>query len=123
MTSLRHRLIAISLISVVAGGCTTTEAVRQPQSAKVATLVKPGDVIDCTLRDGTDWKFKIVRVEPDALIGATQQVKVQDLTYLKIKRFSPGKTILAVVGIAGVCFMAAGAVEMAPYGFPAYAGP
>ena len=96
---------------------------RQPQSPNVATLVKPGDTIDCTLRDGTDWKFKVVRVEPDALIGATQQVKVQDLTYLKIKRFSAGKTVLAVVGIAGPCFVTAGAVEMAPYGFPAYTGP
>ena len=75
------------------------------------------------MRDGTDWKFKIVRVEPDALIGATQQVKVQDLTYLKITRFSAGKTVLAVVAVAGACFVTAGAIEMAPYGFPAYTVP
>ena len=123
MTSLRHRLIAIGLISVVASGCTTTQAVRQPQAATVTTLVKPGDTIDCTLRDGTNWKFKIVRVEPNALIGATQQVKVQDLTYLKIKRFSAGKTILAVVGIAGIILGGAAAAEMAPYGIPAYTAP
>jgi len=120
---LHQRLVAIGLICAVTSGCTTSQIVHQPQSPKIATLVKPGDTIECALRDGTEWKFKVVRVEPDALIGATQQVKVQDLTYLRIKRFSAGKTVLAVVGIAGLCFGVAGAVEMAPYGFPAYSGP
>ena len=75
------------------------------------------------MRDGTDWKFKIVRVEPDALVGASQQVKVHDLTYLKITRFSAGKTVLAVAAVAGACFVTARAIEMAPYGFPAYTVP
>ena len=123
MTFLRHRLLAVGLISLVGGGCPTPQAVRQPPSINVATAVKPGDVIDCTLRAGTDRKFKIVRVESDALIGATQQVRVHDLTCLKITRFSAGKTVLAVVAIAGACFATAKAVEMAPYGFPAYTGP
>lgn len=123
MTPFRPLLAAIGLICAVSSGCTTSQIVRQPQAATVATLVKPGDTIDCTLRGGTDLKFKVVRVEPDTLIGARQQVRVQDLTYLKITRFSAGKTVLAVVGIAGACFVTAGAVEMAPYGFPAYSVP
>jgi len=82
-------------------------------------MVKPGDQVDCTLRNGTDLKFKVVRVEPGALVGDSQRANVNDLTYLKVKRFSAGKTVWLVVGIAAAGLLAGAVAEAAPFGFPA----
>jgi len=123
MTSLPHGLWLVALSCLFASGCTTSRVVRHPQTSAIATLVKPGDVIDCTLRDGTDWKFKVVRVEPDALVGPSQRVKVQDLTYLKVRRFSLGKTLLLVAGVAIAGFGAEGVAELGALGFPATVPP
>lgn len=118
MTSFCRRWVAIALACVLAGGCTTTRVVPQPGTAQLAALVKPGDQVDCTLRDGTKWKFKVVRVEPTALVGPSQHVAVEDLTQLKIKRFSAGKTLLLVAGLVAMGFAAEGVAEMGALGFP-----
>jgi hypothetical protein len=118
MKALLHRIVAIGLICLLAGGCTSTQALARPVPAQAIALVKPGDQVDCTLRNGTDLKFKVVRVEADVLVGDKQRVSVHDLTYLKVKRFSAGKTLLLVAGLVATGFIAGGVAEMGALGFP-----
>lgn len=118
MKAFLHRVVVISLACLCAGGCTSTQTLPRPLPAQAIAMVKPGDHVDCTLRDGTDVKFKVVRVEPGAFIGETQRVNVPDLTYLRVRRFSAGKTILLVAGLVATGLLVEGASEIGALGFP-----
>jgi hypothetical protein len=114
-----HHLVAICLACLFAGGCTTTRTMPRPAPADALAMVKPGDQVDCTLRNGTDLKFKVVRVEAGVLVGKTERVSVEDLTYLKVKRFSAGKTLLLVTALVATGYLVEGASELGALGFPA----
>lgn len=88
-------LVACAFLSA----CTTMRPVATADPAKLPSLVKAGDDVACTLRDGSHLAFKVVAVEPAALVGVSRRVPVADIAQLKIKRIDTGKTVLLCVGI------------------------
>jgi hypothetical protein len=87
-------LLACALLNA----CTTTRSIPAWDFVQLTSIVKPGDDVDCTLRDGTHAKFKVTSVAPDALYNGPTRVPVSDIGHIDAKRFSAGKTTLAVVG-------------------------
>jgi len=101
-----------------ATGCTTSQSLGQTQAASMTKIVKPGDTVECTLRDGSEFKFKVVSVEADTLVGSEHRVPVKDVMYLRIKRFSAAKTLLLVAGFALAGVAGESVAEMGALGFP-----
>lgn len=91
---------AIVLSAALLGGCTSVKPVNTYDIARLPTLVKSGDRVDCILVDGSKVRLTVIRTEPDALVSNERRVPVATITHAEIRRLSPGKTILLVAGVA-----------------------
>jgi hypothetical protein len=94
--------------------CTTTRTIDLGAPFTLAEEVKPGDWVASVTRDGQELTFEVVRVEPDALFGAREQVRREETAHLDVTQFSPARTAglpgggaLLAVTIAGLVFLAA----------------
>jgi len=97
--------------------CTTMQPVATADLVKLPSVVKAGDDVACTLRDGSRLAFKVTAVEPEALVGASRRLPVADIAQLEIKRIDTGKTVLLCVVIVGA------AVGIAAAASPSFNGP
>ncbi|HUL54335.1 MAG TPA: hypothetical protein VLT83_13095 [Opitutaceae bacterium] len=81
--------------------CTTMQPVASADLAKLTSLVKAGDKVACTLRDGSHVAFAVTAVEPAALVGASRRVPVAEIAGIEVKRLDTTKTVLLGVVIVG----------------------
>jgi hypothetical protein len=86
--------------------CTTTQPIDLGAPTPLAEEVRPGDEVAITTRDGRKLTFEVVRVEDDALIGATERVERDEIAELEVTRFSPLRT----AGLAGGGLLLAGII-------------
>jgi hypothetical protein len=98
------RLTALALSAVIfLSGCTTLTSVAPPKQG--ATLpeisVRVGDSIEARLKDGTLAAFKVTAIEPDSFVGAQQRIAFSQITELRVRHLSPGRT----VGMVGIVFV------------------
>lgn len=92
--------IVIVLAVLLGTGCTTTQIVGQLSTQPADKFIRPGDQVDCKLRDGTRVVFKVVKIEDGVIVGEKHRVAANEIIRLEIKRFSATKTAWAVVGVA-----------------------
>lgn len=90
-----RRLIATLLTAAMFNACTTVQKVPVANVNQISQSVRVGDSVKCTLRDGTQTSFKVVAVEPDALVGPQIRIPMHDIVSLEVDKFSLGKTSLA----------------------------
>ncbi len=90
---------AMLAVAVFCGGCTSVQSVSGSGRTDIAAIVKPGDRVDCVLRDGTPLRFTVTKVEPGALFAQERRIATADIAHLKVRRISTGKTLLLVGGL------------------------
>jgi hypothetical protein len=107
---------AAALLAVAAfltTGCTSLQNVPLAQGVSNARPdVKAGESVVVTKKDGTTQKFKVLKVEDDALVGHNVRVSYADIASLEAQRAdaSQGKRALLIGGIVlGVAAIAAAA--------------
>src|ERR1043165_5272094 len=96
-------------------GCATLESVpinrSRPQELQAQLAV--GDTVHVRLQSGDQRQFRIVALEPDAIVGRDYRVPYKDIDLLEIKTVDfegPTKTMLAVSALALV-YVAAAVIE------------
>jgi hypothetical protein len=87
-----RRGAAVVLACTLFNGCTTTQRVPFNDAVPIASVVRAGDDIVCTLHDGSRTAFKVTAVDASMLRGNAQSVRVDDIAQIELKRLSPGKT-------------------------------
>jgi hypothetical protein len=105
--------VAVLVLASFVVACTTTRTIDVGAPSALAEEVHPGDRVAITTHDGQELTFEIVRVERDALVGATERVQRDKIARLEVTRLSPARTaglagggMLLVVMIAGLVFVA-----------------
>ena len=88
-------LLACTLLNA----CTTTRSIPAREFVQLTAIVKPGDNVDCSLRDGSHAKFKVISVAPDALYDGPTRVPVADIGHIDATLFSAAKTGFAIGGL------------------------
>jgi hypothetical protein len=108
------RGVAVFVLACFAVACTTTRTIDVGAPSALAEEVRLGDRVAITTRDGQELTFEVVRVEEDALVGATERVQRDQIAQLEVTRFSPWRTAgtagggaLLGVMVAGLVFLAA----------------
>lgn len=91
-------IAALALVAVAGTACTTTQPIVVGTPASLEEQVQPGDRVSLTTRDGREFEFEVVTVEPDALVGAEQRVEREEIVRLEVTRTSVAKTSGLVVG-------------------------
>jgi hypothetical protein len=116
-TTRLQRCLAGLVACAFLNACTTMRPVATADLAKLPSIVKAGDDVACTLRDGSHLAFKVAAIEPEALVGASRRVPVADIAQLEIKRIDAGKTVVLCVLIVGA------AVAIGAAAAPRFSGP
>ena len=111
------RGVAVLLLASFVVACTTTRTIDVGTPSAFAEEVHPGDRVAITTRDGQELAFEVVRVEEDALVGATERVQRDEIAKLEVTRLSPARTAGLAAGVAGggvlLAVMVAGFVFLA----------
>lgn len=95
--------IAVLLSGIFFTGCTSMQHVGGSEMSRLHALVKPGDEVVCTLRDGTTASFKVASVDVNLLVGEDgRRVAASDIAQVEVKRLDTTKSVLLGLAIAGV---------------------
>lgn len=107
------RAVAAVVLAALVLGCTTTRTVDVRGLSQLAAEVQAGDRVMITTHDGRELEFEVVRVEPDALVGAAERVERNEIARLEVTGPDELRTagafgggMLAVLIIAGIVFLA-----------------
>lgn len=117
----RPGFLAVSfvlLLGLIQPGCTTLKTARADGLEHLISQARPGDTVEGTRRNGTEFSFVVTQVEKDALVGESRRVARADIRELKLTRFSPGRTTLAVIGVVGLGLALASVASLGALGFP-----
>lgn len=103
---------AIAILASLMGGCTSLTPVDEPPEAvreqvRAGKICKPGERVLVTTENGETHEFKVVEVTPNAVRGSTENVPIDQIVSVKLRRSNPARTVLAVVGTAGVVYIVA----------------
>jgi hypothetical protein len=110
---------AAALVTVAAfltTGCTSLQDVPLSQGAQGAERpgIKAGESVVVTKKDGTRQKFKVLKVEDDALVGHNVRIGYADMSSLEAQRADAAqgrKALLiggAVLGAVAIAVAAGG---------------
>ena len=96
---------ATALLTVVAfltAGCTSLQNVPLSQNGQSVQRpdIKAGESVVVTKKDGAKQKFKVLKVEDDALVGQNVRISYADMASLEAQRAdgSPSKKALIIGG-------------------------
>jgi hypothetical protein len=107
------RAVAGIVLAVFLVGCTTTRTVDMQRRSQLAAEVEPGDRVMVTTHDGRELEFEVVRVEPDALVGAAERVERDEIARLEVTRPDKLRTAGAVGGGTLAVLIAMGIIAAA----------
>ena len=96
-----RRLIALVLVAALLGACTTSRPIDIGAGTDLAAGVKPDDYVEITTFDGQELAFKVLRVEPEALVGEGVRVERAEIETLEVTEPSLGR-MAAVIGGTGL---------------------
>jgi hypothetical protein len=107
-------MLAVCLI-VMLGGCATMEYVpidrSQPES--VQSHLSVGDTVHVRLQNGDEWQFRVVALEPDAIVSRDARIAYKDIDLLEVKTLDYKGTAktAAAVGALALVFIAAAVID------------
>jgi uncharacterized protein YcfL len=109
------RVAALLTVAVfLTTGCTSLQNVPLAQNGQGVSRpdIKAGDSVVVTKSDGTTQKFKVLKVEDDALVGHNVQIKYADMASLQAQRADSAqsrKALLIGGAVLGAVAIAAAA--------------
>jgi len=106
--------LLIMITFLFSTSCTSMRVIEsQPET--IQSELKKGDVVRVVTEDGRDLNFKIVEIDTVAITGEDQKVLFSEITKLEIKQPDAGKTVISILLIGGIVFVAVLLVGEAAY--------
>jgi hypothetical protein len=104
-------IAAFGLALLALAGCTSLESVpvNRSQPEDLQSRLSVGETVAVRLKNGDEHEFRIVALEPDAIVGRKQRVAYEDLDVVDVKyvdykgtaQATGAVALLAVVFIGG----------------------
>lgn len=101
------------LVAALLGACTTSRPIDIGAGTELAARVQPDDYVEVTTFDGQELAFKVLRVEPEALVGEDIRVERAQIETLEVTEPSLGRTAAVVGGTGLAVFLIVGFVVAA----------
>ena len=85
---LKRTAALLTVTAFLTTGCTSLQNVPLSQGGQRVERpdIKAGESVIVTKKDGTKQKFKVLKVEPDALIGHNVRIDYADMASLEAQR-------------------------------------
>ncbi len=90
--------MAVVLVAALPAACTTSRPIDIAAGTDLAASVKPYDNVELTTFDGRELAFKVLWVEPDALVGEDLRVERDQIETLEVTETDAARTAAAVGG-------------------------
>ena len=108
-------ILAAALLLFVVTGCATLEYVpiNRSKPEELRSQLSVGETVHVRLQNGDWWQFRIVALEPDAIVGRDGRIAYKDIDLLEVKTVDyegTAKTAGAVAVLALV-FIASAVIE------------
>jgi hypothetical protein len=110
------RILVVFLCMSLSTGCTTLKPLPYTDSQSALSLIKPGDEIQLTTRDGKVREFTVKEATAQQLIGESENVNISDITFIEKREFSGWKTSGLTVGLFFIGIFILGAIAVANMG-------
>jgi len=93
MQTWKRATVLLTIAAFLTTGCTSLQTVQRSD-------VKAGETVVVTKKDGAKQKFKVLKVEDDALVGQNVRISYADMASLEAQRAdgSPSKKALIIGG-------------------------
>lgn len=106
MQTWKRATVLLTIAAFLTTGCTSLQNVQRSD-------VKAGETVVVTKKDGVKQKFKVLKVEDDALVGQDVRISYADISSLEAQRAgAPSKKALiigaAVLGAVAIAAAAGG---------------
>jgi hypothetical protein len=88
----------IALLTAVALAACTSLRTVPIEAGRAPAGVAPGDKVVITTVAGEQLEFEVVRLDPDAVIGADARVAYEDIAALQVEEIDASKTGGAIFG-------------------------
>lgn len=113
--NLRWVVAAAGFVLVTLAGCSTLEYVpiNRSKPETVRSQLAVGETVHVRLQSGEQRQFRIVALEPDAIVGRDERIAYRDIDLLEVKTTDyegTTKTALAA-GAVVLVFIAAAVIE------------
>lgn len=108
-----RRATAVVLVAALLVACTTSRPIDIGAGTDLAAKVKPADYVEVTTIDGQELAFKVLRIEPDALVGKDLRVERDQIRTLEVTEPSAARTAGVVGGTGLAIFLIVGLVVAA----------
>lgn len=108
-----RRFIALVLVAALLGACTTSRPIDMGAGIDLAAGVQPDDYVEVTTFDGQELAFKVLQVEPEALVGENLRVERVQIETLEVTEPSLGRTAAVIGGTGLAVFLIVGFVVAA----------
>ena len=102
INSWKRAAALLTVATFLTTGCTSLHIVPLAQGGNVARPnVKAGESVVVTKKDGTKQKFKVLKVEDEALVGHNVRINYADMNSLEAMRGdgTGGHTALIIGGV------------------------
>jgi hypothetical protein len=107
------------LLLIVLAGCTTLRPITADQNdlaSRIASgeLIKPGDRVAITKKDGVERRFVVASVSAASIDGKHESIPIDQVASIQKRQFNPRRTLLlvgAIVGGAALTVLIARAIE------------
>jgi len=98
----KRAVAPLTVVVFLASGCTSLQNVPLSQGGQSVERpdIKAGESVVVTKKDGTKQKFKVLKVEDDALVGHNVRITYTDMSSLEAQRAdaAQGKKALLIGG-------------------------
>jgi uncharacterized protein YcfL len=102
MQTWRRATALLTVAAFLTTGCTSLQNVPLSQNGQSVQRpdIKAGESVVVTKKDGTKQKFKVLKIEDDALVGQNVRISYADMASLEAQRAdgSPSKKALIIGG-------------------------
>jgi uncharacterized protein YcfL len=102
MQTWKRATALLTIAAFLTTGCTSLQNVPLSQGGQSVARpdIKAGESVVVTKKDGTKQKFKVLKVEDDALVGQNVRISYADMASLEAQRAgAPGNKALLIGGL------------------------
>jgi hypothetical protein len=116
------KIPSLLTVALLIAGCTSMQPIDgSPADLRLrinsGELLKTGDRVLIVTTDGTTHRFTVKSAGAGRIDGASESIRLEQISALKKRQFSRGKTIALVGGLLG-----GASLGLFIYGFAEYAG-
>ena len=92
-------LLALVLFACIASVCASFQTTNLTAGSGEIISVQVGGMVRVLAKHGARPRLEVTQIDPDALVGKHEGVRIEDVALLEVRHFSGGRTVGAIAAM------------------------